>query len=259
VHRRGHVLWFRKAIPADLVDRLGCSDIRRSLRTSNMRIARQRAWAFIVRIEEAFAVIRSAGLRPDAHAALRAIFTRIMDDVDPDRASWAERSKYLQLIESLSNTAGTGQEIRLSPRLADEAVSQVSPSLVAEGPSHDILSLIKSAVQDAMVDERARRPLSTFIETYLASKEKLRPKTRYELGVKIRVFMEAMGDLPVYLYTRQTLKDYCALLEKMPKDAVKHLKTDNLQHAIALNARRRVPIPPIVRHQHLCLRNGFAI
>jgi hypothetical protein len=33
VHRRGPVYWFRKSVPADLIDRLGHSDIRRSLRT----------------------------------------------------------------------------------------------------------------------------------------------------------------------------------------------------------------------------------
>ncbi|MBK1795290.1 hypothetical protein JHL21_12360 [Devosia sp. WQ 349] len=33
-------------------------------------------------------------MQPDARAALRTILSRIMDDVDPDKHSWAEREKY---------------------------------------------------------------------------------------------------------------------------------------------------------------------
>uniref|UniRef100_UPI00403F63CB DUF6538 domain-containing protein n=1 Tax=Devosia sp. XK-2 TaxID=3126689 RepID=UPI00403F63CB len=51
-------------MPTDLTDRLGHSDIRRSLRIGNMRVARQRAWALIFVLEDAFAVLRGAGLPP---------------------------------------------------------------------------------------------------------------------------------------------------------------------------------------------------
>ncbi|WP_407924849.1 DUF6538 domain-containing protein [Devosia aurantiaca] len=35
MYRRVPVFWFRKTVPVNLIDRLGSSDIRRSLRTCN--------------------------------------------------------------------------------------------------------------------------------------------------------------------------------------------------------------------------------
>jgi len=64
VHRRGLVFWFRKSVPVDLIDRLGDSDIRRSLRTGNALVARQRVWTMVLLVEDAFAVLRGAGMAP---------------------------------------------------------------------------------------------------------------------------------------------------------------------------------------------------
>jgi integrase len=254
----------------DLVDRLGCSDIRRSLRTSNMRVARQRAWALIVGIEEAFAKIRSSGLPPDSRIALRTVFSHILDELDRDKHSLAGRETCSRLMDLLATPTGADLGNRVPLTLDKPAASpvQVQPVVPLAGPEMAVLineavqnavqgamqavmqgamsDIIQGAVQSAMIDDRARKPFSEFVDAYLeAKKTKVRPKTHYELGVKIRVFLDAMGDQPVHLYTRQTLKDYCTLLEQMPKDAIKHLRTDNLRQAIALNAKRKVPLPTL--------------
>ena len=64
VARRGEVFWFRRAVPSDLIHSLGNSDIRRSLRTSERRIAMKRVWSLIGRIE----TIRE--LAPQEHSGL---------------------------------------------------------------------------------------------------------------------------------------------------------------------------------------------
>jgi len=105
VHRRGPVLWFRKAVPADLIDRFGRSDIRRSLRTCNMRVARLRAWALTLVVEDASAVLRDAGLSPGVRAALDAILDRMMDDIDRNQRAWVARAKCRMLLDSLATVA----------------------------------------------------------------------------------------------------------------------------------------------------------
>ena len=82
VHRRGLVLWFRKTVPVDLTDRLGCSDIRRSLRTSNVRVARQRAWSLVLVIEEAVETLRRSGISPEARDVFARIIGALIDDFD---------------------------------------------------------------------------------------------------------------------------------------------------------------------------------
>lgn len=72
VVRRGDRWWFRKAIPVDLVDVLGIAEVRRSLRTSNVREAKRRALEVLVRVEDVYAVLRSEKpLRPARDVALR--------------------------------------------------------------------------------------------------------------------------------------------------------------------------------------------
>lgn len=87
VHRRGPVFWFRRAVPEDLASGLGETDIRRSLKTSDARLARQRAWSLVLVVEEAFAKLRSAGLAPGARDALSAILDNVMDDFDKGPAA----------------------------------------------------------------------------------------------------------------------------------------------------------------------------
>ena len=75
-------------MPVDLIDRLGHSDIRRSLHTGNMRAARQRAWALILVVEDAFD--RPTLCRPCAGPAKNVMFsTKLADGCNPSKTSRA--------------------------------------------------------------------------------------------------------------------------------------------------------------------------
>ena len=102
VTRRGPVFWFRKTVPIGLTPCLGNADIRRSLRTRNLRTAARRGWILVRAVEEAFATLRSAGLEPDARSAFGAILDHVMNDFDSPQTRWAERAKYRFLIERLA-------------------------------------------------------------------------------------------------------------------------------------------------------------
>lgn len=259
VHRRGPVFQFRKSVPVDLIDRLGSSDIRRSLRTCNARVARQRAWTLALLIEEAFAVLRDAGLTSGTRDALNVVLGRVMDDFDRDGRAWAERAKYSMLMDTLvavhpDRTASSQASAAILTPLASGLTPPpngplvVTPSapLVTTAPTGDITYLIAQAVRDAQIDPRARRPLSAFLPDYLKEKARdVAPKTVEELGTKIRIFIDAIGDLDVHAYTRDHLLDFRDLLDEMPKDASKHLGTDSLREAIAINERRPIALPTI--------------
>jgi len=49
--RRGNLWWFRKAIPVDLDAILG-TEVRCSLFTEERAVARRRAWALLIALEE---------------------------------------------------------------------------------------------------------------------------------------------------------------------------------------------------------------
>lgn len=258
VHRRGPVFWFRKAVPVDLIDRLGSSDIRRSLRTCNARVARQRAWTLVLLIEEAFAVLRDAGLSSGARDALNVVLGRVMDDFDRGGRAWAERAKYGMLLETLGagqpDSAADSQVSAgiLAPpvpgptSLPAPVFTQSPPSVPGAVRPVDMAQLVAQAVRDAQIDPRARRPLSAFVPDYLKEKAReIAPRTVEELGTKIRIFIDAIGDLEVHAYTRDHLLDFRDLLDDMPKDASKHLGTDNIRKAIALNQGRAIVLPAI--------------
>lgn len=257
VHRRGPVYWFRKSVPVDLADRLGSTDIRRSLRTCNARVARQRAWALVLVVEDAFAVLRDAGLTPGVRAAFDAILGRVMDDFDRDQRAWAERAKYRLLIESLGtagndNVVGDRPELVVSnPALTDRPVQSsphVVPLGISQGGDGNLSELIAQALREAQIDPRARKPLSSFIPIYLQEKAgKVASKTLEEIGTKIRIFTTAIGDLEVHAYTREHLLEFRDLLDEMPKDASKHLGTGDVREAIALNRSRQVQLLTIGR------------
>jgi hypothetical protein len=56
---RNGVYWFRKATPLDLVEVLGRADVRCSLRTNRREVAKRRAGALLVALENVYAVLRS--------------------------------------------------------------------------------------------------------------------------------------------------------------------------------------------------------
>jgi integrase len=57
--RRGGRYWFRKAVPIDLADILGRTEVRCSLATSERAVAQKRALAMLVALEQVYEVLRS--------------------------------------------------------------------------------------------------------------------------------------------------------------------------------------------------------
>lgn len=128
----------------------------------------------------------------------------------------------------------------------DRVIAPPSPAVPATSANADLAQQIRQAVRDAQIDPRARQPLSKFVEGYLKEKSRtIAHKTVEELGSKIRIFIDAMGDREVHAYTRDDLLAFRDLLDQMPRDAIKHLGTDNLRQAIKLNASRAVALPII--------------
>lgn len=287
VHRRGPVFWFRKSVPVDLIDRLGSSDIRRSLRTSNGRLARQRAWTLILLVEDAFAVLRAEGLSPCARSALDAIINRMMNDFDQDHRAWADRAKYRMLVESLNGGAGvlaahepsfSANDEAPGPFLPSQSVTNVQEQHLAEpasiydnGPTRpasimDVEVMAKAmakAMQQGKLHPEAKKPLTEHVEGFVADLRRKNRGKQYlsEVGTKLRIFVSTMGDKPVYEYSKMDLLAYRDLIDQMPSEAIKHLKTDDPVAAIALNAQRPYPLPPIssttVNAKYLSAVRGF--
>jgi integrase len=279
VHRRGPVYWFRRSVPVDLIDRLGNTDIRRSLRTCNKRVARQRAWTLVLLVEEAFAILRDAGLKPGARDALNVVLGRVMDDFDRDSRAWAERAKYRMLLDSLN--AGINDEAsvgKIGQDTIDAAVAAPAPtqcmidgqkpadmapssfafstdSARAASPvpaiSNQTPEALALAVAEAMrlgtLHPEAKKPLTAHIEGHFADllRKRRSPKYLAEIRTKLQIFIATMGDKPVFQYKKEDMLRYRDLIDQMPVDAIKHLKTDDPMKAIALNAKRASPLPPI--------------
>lgn len=228
VHRRGPVLWFRKAVPADLIDRLGRSDIR-SLRTCNVRVARRRAWALTLVVEDAFAVLRDAGLSPGARNALSAVLDSVMNDLDRTGQQWSQRLRYKALLESfdtrpsddaLKAEASSDELIGQLAIPTNLPVPQPSPAApLADQSSTDLAQTVMRAIRLASLHPDANKPLTNFLPEYLAGLRRKGRGEQYlsEIGTKVQ----------------------------MPFDAIKHLKTDDPVKAIALNKERAQPMPPI--------------
>ncbi|MDF2798310.1 MAG: integrase family protein [Devosia sp.] len=271
VHRRGLVYWFRKSVPVDLIDRLGSSDLRRSLRTCNGRVARQRAWTLILLVEDAFAVLRAEGLSPNARSVLDAIINRVINDFDQGNRAWADRAKYGLLLDSLNSAPGAPAAEELPSLIAEDVPDRVAPVASMTNGQHQhhavganihdvgilravtavdleaVAQAVAKAVQQGNVHAEARKPLTAHVEGFVADLRRKKRSSQYlsEIGTKLRIFVSTMGDKPVFAYTKLDLLAYRDLIDQMPFDAIKHLKTDDPSTAIALNAQRPVPLPPI--------------
>lgn len=81
--RRGNLWWFRKACPVDLAPVLG-REVRCSLHTEQHTVARRRAWALLVALEEVYAVLRSEHPLEPARSLLGAFLDDFRDKA-PER------------------------------------------------------------------------------------------------------------------------------------------------------------------------------
>ena len=243
IGRRGPALWFRKAVPGDLLRSLGSSDIRRSLRTGDRRLARKRAWLLMLVIEDAFEALRGAGLRPDARDAFARILDQVMDDFDREGRQIGNRAKYRILMETLLQRGPlhAEDEIRVNPG----PVAAEQPPITAAPV--DIQEMIRTALLDAQIRPEARQMLSGRVPAYLEHKNKaLRGNKHFsEIGTKIGLFIQTVGDKPIHAYRTDDICRFRDLLDQLPHAAKARFGTDNIQTAIDLNAARKDPFVPI--------------
>lgn len=225
-------------------------------------------------VEDAFDVLRNAGLSSSARHALDAILGHVMDDFDRPGKQWSQRARYRALLDSLGGTCSASPSIipssdehDLIPASSSDDMVSAAPGPQGVPPSNQSSGEIVQAVLDAMrlasIHPDAHRPLSSFLQEYLVSLRKKGRGEQYlsEIGTKIRVFACTVGDKPVHEYGKGDLLSYRDLIDQMPVDAVKHLRTDDPVTAIALNKKRLVPLaavsPTTVNSKYLTVVRGL--
>lgn len=194
IARRGEVFWFRRSVPVDLQQSLGNSDIRRTLRTSNRRIATRRAWSLMLVVEDAFEVLRSSGLGPDARAAFAAILDHVIDDFDREGRQVGNRAKYRALSDLLPDghprtTRPEGSEAVLpnSARLTPQAEASRAPASLPRSLIEDdrIMDLVEQRQQEsgALADTHGRgAPRANVVPREHRSPRPLRVQMRTQVG-----------------------------------------------------------------------------
>ncbi|QYO76685.1 tyrosine-type recombinase/integrase [Devosia salina] len=208
-------------------------------------------------VEDAFAVLRDAGLSPGARSALSAVLDSVMNDLDRTGQQWSQRLRYKALLESL-DTRPSDDALKAEAS-SDELIGQLaiptnlpvpqpSPAApLADQSSTDLAQTVMSAIRLASLHPDANKPLTSFLPDYLAGLRRKGRGEQYlsEIGTKVRIFVCTIGDKPVHEYGKTDLLHYRDLIDQMPFDAIKHLKTDDPVKAIALNKERAQPLPPI--------------
>src|ERR1035437_7553476 len=101
LQRRHGRYWFRKATPLDLVEVLGQAEVRCSLRTNRRDVAKRRAGALLVALENVYAVLRSEEPLEPAQALL----SRFLQDVSENASGKPESTSMtaLRLQEAASS------------------------------------------------------------------------------------------------------------------------------------------------------------
>ena len=251
VTRRGEVFWFRKSVPADLVHSLGNSDIRRSLHTSNRRMAMRRAWSLMLVVEDAFEVLRSAGLGPGARAAFASIIDHVIDDFDREGRQLGNRAKYRALVDLLPGVgADAPAEGRPALTLPERAAVIAPPATTTPSMPMDpaaVKELVREALVESRINPAARALLSTRLKGFLEFKNRTLQGNKHldEIGTKVSLFIGAVGDKPIHAYSVQDLRGYRDLLDQMPHAAKARFKVDDIRTAIALNRARVEPFDTI--------------
>ena len=143
--RRGNHFWFRKACPVDLVTILG-TEIRCSLHTEQRDLARRRAWALLVALEEVYEVLRSERPLEPARALLGAFVDDFRQNSAGTREGHFRASLGLQKatitlgVPALPLPPGDGQTLvsvdDLTPVLTNE-----EPRAAANAVATDLLRL----------------------------------------------------------------------------------------------------------------------
>lgn len=207
----------------------------------------KRAWSLMLVVEDAFDVLRSAGLGPEARAAFTRIIDQVIDDFDREGRQLGNRAKYRALVDLLPGAGGDAPTDG-SPAFAPIERAPVMPPSAATSPRAPLDSAaVKELVREALVESRinpaARALLSSRVKGFLEFKNRSLKGNKHldEIGTKVSLFIGAMGDKPIHEYSVQDLRAYRDLLDQMPFAAKARLKVDDIRTAIEMNRARKQP------------------
>jgi hypothetical protein len=132
LQRRNGRYWFRKATPLDLVEVLGQAEVRCSLRTNRRDVAKRRAGALLVALENVYAVLRSEEPLEPAQALL----SRFLQDVSENASGTPESTSMtaMRLQEAASSLGLPAPPLSNGDSETWVSVDDVVPLLATEQP-----------------------------------------------------------------------------------------------------------------------------
>lgn len=166
ISRRGGVWWFTRAMPRDLRQGFGNVHVRRSLRTTELAVARRRAARMTVAVDEWAEAVRQA-IEADPEQPDRGLLSQLLDDAlaleDGAAAAARLRQRAADLraaTAELAAVAVAGDQIRGAAARALPVVRRMADDLQAK--------------KARLADLEARHAPSDAIEALRGRKSRLR-------------------------------------------------------------------------------------
>src|SRR5450631_4500829 len=222
--RRGSVYQFRKAIPKDLRPIVGAGDIRCSLATSNVHVARMRAHVMYVKVDEIFDVLRAETPRPEARRLAIKLLEQAMTMVRGTPASFHRQ------MTDLKSTIGVLRSMDDSNTVSLAAIEELEQRLSRQ---------LTAAVSEGHKARFSPELLSTKISEYKSRiAAELSGKHADDVPRRLDFFLSVVGDMPARDLKRSHIKDFRNIVDQLPKNLQKGLSTKDALVAIAKNTGR---------------------
>jgi integrase len=229
--RRGSVYQFRKAVPKVLRPIVGAGDIRCSLATSDVHVARQRAHFMYVKVDEIFHILRAETPRPEAQRLAIKLLEQAMTMVRGTPASF-----HRQMTE-LKSTIAVLRSMDDSNTVSLAAIEDLEQRLSRQ---------LTAAVAEGHKARFSPELLSTKIGEYKTRiAAELSGKHADDVPRRLDFFLSVVGDMPVRDLKRSHIKDFRNVVDQLPKNLQKGLSTSQALLAIAKNTGRSQPVQVI--------------
>ena len=253
MQRRVEGFYLRLRVPADLTQRLGLREIRRSLGTSVPRVAKARCAALYVRVCEAFERIRAMSDEEYNRDDHMRILEESLDDAMYIMAKQQENAQTsAKIVDIKSAVELCKQADRQTAKLKQlgQAVDKLLTTLddVKRGINNennarelrtqilkcreDALKIMQSAIENPMVAENIAKvrdltlaslpknhietpTILDFLKNTHVKEKKLEDAANRHIANYINLFARICGNRPLNEYHRQHVVDYISTLEKM--------------------------------------------
>ncbi len=125
-------------------------------------------------VEEAFAVLRDAGLTLRARDALNAVLDQVFEDLDRNEVQWSQRLRYRALMHTLFSEERPNEgpkvlpEARAAAKPADECFVSTTISTASQvtQTTTDVAQAVVDAMRNASIHPEAKKNLTAHIEGY---------------------------------------------------------------------------------------------